>query len=304
MLMNGDNMDFKLIKTFLKVSELNSFTAAANLLGYAQSTVTAQIKLLEKELHTILFERIGKSISLTADGKAFIPYAKQLVYLERDINNNFGTTSVRDGHLIIGTSQSLCNTIVPHIIRDYQQQYPNVTIQIVLDDSCAFPEMLRNNEIDLAFSIGKQPDNSDFISFYCKEEKICFFASPDHPLAQKSSITLDILCQYPLLLTAQGCKYRAALLKNAQENSTSLNIILESDNIQLLKKFAMNRLGITFLPYIAVEESLSKGELIELFWKGEAFHIPSEVLYHKDKHISPALRNFLNITKEILSANS
>ena len=73
------------LSTFLKIVELNSFSAAADSLGYAQSTVTTQIKQLEDELGCVLFERLGKTISLTPSGERLITYAEKMLQLERDI---------------------------------------------------------------------------------------------------------------------------------------------------------------------------------------------------------------------------
>lgn len=292
-----DSMDLRLIRTFFKVAELESFTAAANKLGYAQSTVTAQIKLLENDLNTILFERIGKGIFLTKDGRTFLPYAKQLIGMEREIYNIFGSSTKNNGSLIIGAAQSLCNELVPCILEEYKSKYPDVTIKIKFEDSCSFLQMLKQNEIDLAFSIGQQVHSDEFLSFAQREEQMCFLAAPDYSLAKENKITLEQIKQYPLLLTEKGCTYHTQLMQLAEEHSVSLNIMLESGNMQLLKQFAIKGLGITFLPLTAVEESITKKELIVLPWQEKRFHVVSEVLYHKDKYISPVLKSFLDVIK-------
>ena len=73
------------LETFLKITETGSFTAAANLLGYAQSTVTTQIQQLEAELGCPLFERLGKTVVLTAEGERLSAYAEKMMQLEREI---------------------------------------------------------------------------------------------------------------------------------------------------------------------------------------------------------------------------
>ena len=291
-----DSMDLRLIRTFVKVAELNSFTAAANKLGYAQSTVTAQIKLLENDLNSILFERIGKAIFLTKDGKDFLPYAKQLISMEREIYNTFGASAKNNGCLIIGAAQSLCNELVPCILKEYKSRYPDVTIKIQFEDSCSFLQMLKQNEIDLAFSIGQQVHSDELLCFAQREEQMCFLSAPDYPLAKENKITLEQIKQYPLLLTEKGCAYHTELMRLTEEYSVSLDIMLESGNVQMLKQFAIKGLGVTFLPLTAVEESIVRKELIILPWQEERFHIVSEVLYHKDKYISPVLKSFLDVT--------
>ena len=69
--------------TFLKIAETRSFTSAAAMLGYAQSTVTTQIKQLEEELGCLLFDRLGKNVILTAEGEKLSAYAEKILQLSR-----------------------------------------------------------------------------------------------------------------------------------------------------------------------------------------------------------------------------
>jgi DNA-binding transcriptional LysR family regulator len=225
-----------------------------------------------------------------------LPYAKQLICMEREIYNTFGASSKNNGSLIIGAAQSLCNELVPCILEEYKSKYPDVTIKIKFEDSCSFLQMLKQNEIDLAFSIGQQVHSDELLCFAQMEEQMCFLAAPDYPLTKENKITLEQLKQYPLFLTEKGCAYHNELIRLAEECLVSLNILLESGNIQMLKQFAIKGLGITFLPLTSVEESIVRKELVILPWQEEQFHIVSEVLYHKNKYISPVLKSFLDVT--------
>lgn len=293
-------MDFKQLKTFLKICETNSFTSAASALGYAQSTVTTQIKLLEEDLNVLLFERIGKSISLTEEGKKLLPYAKQIIQTERDIYNNLAFTNEDTGHLIIGAAESLCNLLVPKIVKTYKEKYPNVNIEIKFGNSKLFPILLRNNEIDLAFSIGEKIDEKDIICYSLQKERMCLLVIPTHPLAPLKHITLQQISKFPLLLTSTNCAYRAALINMANNLDLSLNVALETGNVHALKEFAISGLGIAFLPFVAVEDVLSNGDLVELDWAGDDFNIISQIIYHKDKHIFEAMKHFLAFSDKII----
>jgi len=293
-------MDFKQLKTFLKIVDLNSFTAAASALGYAQSTVTTQIKMLEEELHTPLFERIGKNISLTSDGRLLVPYARQIMQIERSIFNDLSPTTNLSGHIVIGAAESLCNLLVPKILRQYKTIYPNVNIEIKFGNSNIFPELLKRGEIDIAFSIGKKIDGNEFISYIQRNERMCLLVNSQHPLSHSKQISLEHIIQYPLLLTSRSCAYRAALTQMIQEKSLPMNIALETGNVQALKQFATSGIGVTFLPFVAVEDSIMSGELVELDWSKNDFGIYSEVVYHKSKHLFPALEQLLLTAKSIL----
>lgn len=125
-----DYMDFKQLNAFLMISRLQSFTKAADNLGYAQSSITTQIKLLESELGVKLFERIGKNITLTHEGKKLLPYAKQILKLSSDVKNAVLNTDVPSGTLTIGAAESLCVLRLPEILKEYKKLYPKVEISL------------------------------------------------------------------------------------------------------------------------------------------------------------------------------
>lgn len=291
-------MDFKQLNTFITICELKSFTAAATSLGYAQSTITTQIKLLEEELGTALFNRIGKNISLTSEGDNLLPLAKQIIQLERSIYNNVNSSKEVKGNLIIGAPESLCNLLVPQIIKIYKDQYPKVNIEIKLATTKKLPPMLKNNEVDLAFMIGSSHQLPELRSIFIAKERMCFLASCEHPLVSNQCLSLNDICSYPLILTSKDCEYRYVLMKLAESYHLKLNIALETSNINAIKTFVKNNLGIAFLPYVAVEDSVEAHQLKVLEYHDHQFDITSELVFHKDKQIFPSMQSFINTVEE------
>lgn len=297
-------MDFKQLKTFCTIFELNSFSAAAASLSYAQSTVTTQIKLLEEELNVALFDRIGKKIFLTKEGEKLLPYARQIMQIERTIYNNVSVNNEPEGHLVIGTPESLCNLVVPQIIKYYKNKYPNVNIEIRLATSIKLPSLLKSNEIDLAFIIGNSHDMPDFKRLFLANEKMCFLSSPEHPLASTSNLSLADICSYPLVLTSKYCEYRSSLVSLAEQRGITPNIVLETSNVNAIKLFASNNLGIAFLPYVSVKDSINASNLAVLDYHEENFNITSEIIIHKDKHIFRAMQYFLETANNYIINHS
>ncbi|MHB8129281.1 MAG: LysR family transcriptional regulator [Mobilitalea sp.] len=294
-------MDFKQLKTFITICELKSFTATANSLGYAQSTITTQIKLLEDELGTALFNRIGKNISLTYEGEKLLPFAKQIMQLERSIINNIYSTNEASGHLIIGTPESLCNLLVPQIIKIYKNKYPKVNIEIKLATTKKLPIMLKNNEIDLAFIIGKSHRIQELKSIFISKERMCFLASPEHPLVLSKNLSLKDIFAYPLILTSKECEYRSALMNLAVQYNLNTNIALETSNINAIKTFVKNNLGIAFLPYVSAEDSIESNQIRVLDYHDYEFDITSELIFHKDKDIFYSMQCFIDTVSEYVN---
>ena len=293
-------MEFKEIKTFLTVSKLQSFTHAANTLGYAQSTVTTQIKLLENDLGVRLFERIGRNVTLTHEGKKFIPYAKQIIKLTEEARNALSSSEVPSGTLTIGAAESLCVLRLPQILKKYRKLYPNVEVSLKFGSCADFRHYLRNNIIDVAVSLGTRIASDDFVTEVEFDEPMLLLTAPGNKLIKKKKIYPEDLENEPLILTETGCSYRAVFENILSEYNIKSNTVLETGSVQAIKQFTMSGLGTTLLPEVAVENEVSEGKLIPLKWAGPDFGIVTQVLYHKNKWLSPALKAFLELSKELL----
>ena len=297
-------MDFKQLNAFLTISKLQSFTKAADMLGYAQSSITTQVKLLESELGVKLFERIGKNITLTHEGKKLLPYAKQMLKLSSDIKNTVFNKETPSGTLTIGAAESLCVLRLPEILKEYRKLYPDVDVSLKLGSCADFRSFLSDNIIDVAFSLGVKIDSAEFISEIEVPEPMLLLAYPDHPLTRKKEILPKDIENESLILTDVGCSYRAAFENILSNYHIKPNIALETGSVQAIKQFTMSSLGITLLPKVAVENEIKSGKLIPLNWAGPDFQIISQVLYHKDKWISPALSEFLKLSRKFMESYS
>jgi DNA-binding transcriptional LysR family regulator len=293
-------MDFRQLNSFLAISKLQSFTGAASTLGYAQSTITTQIKQLEEELGVKLFDRIGKNVTLTHEGKKLLPYAKQMLKLSQDIKNVVFNDDSPSGTLTIGAAESLCVLRLPEILKEYRKLFPEVEVSLKFGSCADFRHYLKDNIIDVAFSLGRKIDSEDFISEVEFDETMLLLAYPGHPLIDKKEIFPKDIENEPLILTEIGCSYRASFENILNEYNVKENLVLETGSVQAIKQFTMSGLGITLLPKVAVEDEIKSGKLIPLNWVGPSFGVISQVIYHKDKWISSALKEFLILSKKLM----
>ncbi|URZ14096.1 LysR family transcriptional regulator [Clostridium felsineum] len=293
-------MDFKQLNTFITIGKYQSFTEAASVLNYAQSTVTTQIKILEEELQVKLFERIGKKVTLTYEGKKLLPYAKQMIKLSHEIKNVVIDDEKPSGTLTIGAAESLCVLRLPFILKEYRRLYPDVEVSLKFGSCADFRHFLKDNIIDVAFSLGTKIDSNEFISEIEFDEPMVLLAYPGHPLIEKDIVYPEDIAEEPLILTEMGCSYRAVFENILSSYNIKPKLVLETGSVQAIKQFTMSGLGITLLPRVAVEEEIKDGKLVPLKWGGPGFGIISQVLYHKDKWISPALNAFLRLSKKVI----
>ncbi len=285
------------LSTFLKIVELNSFSAAADSLGYAQSTVTTQIKQLEEELGCVLFERLGKTISVTSSGERLIAYAEKMLQLERDIRLDVTDEENPAGVLKLGVSESLCINRFPRILMEYNQKNPKTEIRIQFVTHEYIPDLLQKGELDMVYTLNPLIEDERIRILHKKREKLGFYVSHKNPLVGKSIREKD-LEELPLLLTGHNCNFRHMLVADLEKNGISPKIVLETSSKEILKQFAAGGFGVAFIPDMTAETETKEGKLKRLTWKGADFPVYSQLLIHKDKHQNRAINGLLEIIRQ------
>ncbi|MBQ7424735.1 MAG: LysR family transcriptional regulator [Lachnospiraceae bacterium] len=285
------------LETFLRVSETKNFTLAAGSLGYAQSTVTTQIKQLEDELGCLLFERLGKTIVMTPAGERLREYAEKLLQLEREIYLEVSEEQEPAGVLKFGVSESFCYNRLPHILMKYKEKYPKVEIRLQFITHDTFPEFLKKGELDIVYTLNPAMEDESLKLLHQNPETLGFYVQPGHPLTKKKKIKEEDLREVPLLLTSHNCSFRQMLLTDFEAQGITPDIALETSSKEILKQFARNGLGAAFMPDMAAEEEISSGRLVRLNWGGNAFPVFSQVFVHKDKRVSFAISELVELIK-------
>lgn len=144
-------MELRNLITFVRIAEVKNFSKSAQLLGYSQSAVTMQIKQLEQELGRQLFERIGKQAKLTQAGERLLPYALDILNTAQKAQSMVRENEQITGHLRIGTCESYVIGVLPQVLTAFQQQCPNVEVQVQTGLTTDLFHRLRQNDIDLLF---------------------------------------------------------------------------------------------------------------------------------------------------------
>ena len=291
-------MTIRQLETFLAIAEKKNFTSAAENLGYAQSTVTTQIKQLEDELGCLLFERLGRTIVLTPEGERLMKYALKMTELEREIMLEVPESKEPTGILRIGISESFCYTAFPKLLSEYRNRFPKIEIQLKFIDHVSFPALLKSGDLDLVYTLNPSINLDGLLTLYKVPQTLGFYANPDDKLATKRNITEIDLENIPLLLSESSCSFRTMLITALAKKNIIPNIALETSSKEILKEFAIQKLGIAFLPDITAEKELKLGLLKRLDWQGSKFEIFSQIIIHKDKHLNIAMEKFIEMIKE------
>lgn len=291
-------MEIRHLKTFATAAKTGNFAEAAKQLGYSPSTITAQIQVLEEELNIKLFDRLGKQVSLSQAGKTLVVYAQQILKLaDEAVNATCGTST--QGAITIGISESLAVIRLPAAFKNYRQQFPLSEIDLKFGPCCEFKELLRKNVIDAAILADREIWDSDLIIEAAYPETMFILCAPSHPLAQKQGVGPSDLANENLI-SENGCDYRKILEGMMAEVGVQFRSVMAVSSLQAERQFTANGLGICLLAGTAVEQDLREKRLVALPWTGSDFKIAVQIVYHKDKWISPALRAFLDLARREL----
>lgn len=292
-------MDVRLLKAFVTVASLHNFTKAAEQLGYAQSTITSQIQLLEKELGVRLFDRLGKKVSLTPEGEHFLTDARQLLFSWEKAKGSLSHSTSPHGILTIGVNESVCSVKLPKLLEEYRKQFPEVEFHIKIGSTDELELWLNENQIDVAVLLDKLWNVPELTVKICEEETLGFFVSPNHPLLDVKHILPHDVSDQPMLLVSHSSCWKNIFQAVMEEANESYRIMLETASISDLKQFAILGFGVAVLPLYAVQQELESGKLSMLDWKGKELELYVQVVHHRDKWLSPSLEAFLEICRNV-----
>lgn len=284
-------MEIKNLISFMYVAELNSFTKAANTLGYSQSTISFQIKQLEEELDCLLFERINHSISLTEKGKELLKYAQQVTNLTNEFKENFTSTKI-SGYVHIVTPDSICESMVLRNYTDFYKHYPDITLKFSTAGTDDMFRILNHNEADVIFTLDSHTYQKDYI--IAKEESVHthFVTNASSKLAGKKLRMKDII-DYPFILTEKHMGYRRVFDEKLASMSLEIHPVLELGRTDIITSILEKEEFISFLPDFVTEKKVEEGKLAYLNVTDFSIDIWKQLIYHKNKWLSKPLDAFI-----------
>jgi DNA-binding transcriptional LysR family regulator len=299
-------VELRQLKTFRTVAKTLSFTRAAAELGYVQSSITAQIQALERELSVPLFDRLGNTVVLTDAGRRLLGYAEKVVDLVDEARVVLSDVEEPSGALTISASETHCTYRLPRVLSLFRSRYPQVGLALRPSPVGALDAELKRNlgegAIDLAFLLEEPLRESDVLSVETVvPEPVLVVAPPDHPLTRRRTVDPADLEGEDVLLTEEGCVYRGRFQRALSESGVRGTAFLRFSSIEAIKQCVMVGMGIAVLSAASVTEEIEAGRLKELPWTGPDCGVLTQMVWRKDKWISPALKAFLEVTRESYS---
>ena len=291
-------MEIRQVQSFVHVAKLGSFSRAAETMGYSQSAITVQIRLLEEELGTKLFDRMGKKVSLTPQGKRFLEHANRILYEMNRTIMAMNEDRELENPLHIGTIESLCTAKFPRILSQFHTLYPKVNIQITLDSPEKLIRMMEHNELDLIYILDTPRWNKEWIKVMEAAEPIVFVASVNSEFALRKEMVLQDILGESFFLTEKNANYRQALDQHLALENRTLDPALEISDTEFIIKMVERNDGLSFLPYFAVEKYIRSGRIAMLDVTDIDISMYRQIFYHKNKYKTRELSEFIRLITE------
>ena len=267
-------MDLNYFQTFREVALRQSFTKAAEELGYAQSSVTTQIQKLETSAGEELYKLSGQILEIFEHSQEKL-------------------TKQGGGSLTIATMDSLASYYLPAPIQTTRTQYPELSIRLQTDREDLILQKVREGEADVGLILANASSDSGLQWITIREEPLVLIVNSDHPLAAQSEVTLNHLANEEWIMPEDSCNYRQLLEKILRKNGIPYKVALELGSPEAIKRSIMAGPGISLLPQMIAMDEIQRQELTVLPLVHTDFTMEIQLVIHARKWISHALRQFI-----------
>lgn len=286
-------MNLIYLQTFCAVARWENFTRAADELGYAQSSVTTQIQKLEEHYGVVLFERLGRKMQLTQAGEALLQYAREILRLYEESREVL--TQQATGTMTIGTIETLAAFYLPPLLQTFQASHPHLTLSLQSGTEPSIIQAVRERQYDFGLILDLPYSKPDLACITLKREELVVIAHPSSPFSSLPHMTIHELENQRLILTEEGCTYRAQLLQALKQHSTRHEVACEFGSIEAIKQCVKFNLGLALLPRITVRDEVAKGGLVAIPFVHPEITFYTQLIYHREKWQSHAMRDFLDL---------
>jgi DNA-binding transcriptional LysR family regulator len=291
-------MDLRQLEMFVAVADNSSFTGAGRQLHVAQSAISRKIGLLEYELGERLFKRVNKKIFITPAGEAFLRYARRILQDLRNAAIEISEFSRLEwGALKIGAGLMACIHILPPILEKFQALHPRIELEIATGSTEALLSKLRNNSIDIGvLTLPIRGPDLELVPL-SQEEMVVIVSKKNRTLSKMRWITPEDISKHPLIIFPRETNTRGVLDEFFEKTHIEPRILMEAENVAMIKPLVKINMGISIIPLGAVVEELKRKELHCLRIRGHRLERQMGLVYLKSNHIPKVLEELIRLFK-------
>jgi DNA-binding transcriptional LysR family regulator len=293
-------MQIESLKVFCDLAETESFTKAAQINGVTQSAVSQQISSLERTFKSLLIERSKKKFRLTREGQVLYDYSKQIIQTYESLHSKLQELKdIISGTIRVATIYSIGLHDLPPYIKKFMKVYPTVNVHVEYRRANQVYEDVLGNVVDLGL-VAYPVKDAKLEIIPLRKEPLVLICHPQHPYSKLKAIKLKQLIGQKFIGFEPDIPTRKALDKILKEYDVSVNNVMEFDNIETVKRAVEIDAGVSIVPQGTVAQEVAKQTLAAVPLEDGTFFRPLAMIYKKNKVLSPAMKQFLAILKDVL----
>jgi DNA-binding transcriptional LysR family regulator len=299
-------VDLRQLEIIRAIADTGSFTAAGEKLHVSQSAISRQILLLEEELGESVFHRIGRRIRITPAGEALLQRSHRVF---QDLHETVTAISEKQeslrGTLRLVGGMTVCLYVFPTLLSEVRRVHPNLDLKVTVGSTERSIAMLRSGAGDLGL-LTLPIDASDLVSVPVLQEELLVATYPNHPLAMKRRIAPTDLNKQPFILFETGSITRRIVDDFFARERIGAEIVMETENVEIIKAMVRSGLGIGIVPWQAVAGDVRAKQLFVSRIAGHSLERQFGWLYPKmtrmPRSVSEVLRVFETVRPRLAAA--
>jgi len=254
-------MDLRQLEIVRSVAEKGSFTAAARVLNVSQSAVSRQVLLLEEELGEPVFLRLGRKVRITTAGQVLLDLSRRVL---SDVQDT--TATIRDqqqtlaGTLHLGGGMTVCLHVFPALLKEFRRRQPRIDVKLTTGATAQLLERIRSGLLDIGL-LTLPVDGADLVQVPVMREELLLVLHPSHKLARKRRVSAADLAKQSWVLFEPGSSTRRVIDDMFHAHGIRPRIVMETENVEILKALTLIGMGLTILPYQALAREARTGSL-------------------------------------------
>lgn len=293
-------MQIESLKVFCDLAETESFTKAAQINGVTQSAVSQQISSLERIFNSLLIERSKKKFRLTREGELLYDYGKQITQLYESLQGKLQELKDKiSGTIRVSTIYSIGLHDLPPYIKKFLKAYPTVKIHVEYRRANQIYEDVLSNVVDLGL-VAYPTRDSRLEIVPLRKDPMVLICHPASPFARQKAVKLEALYGQKFIAFDPGIPTRKALDRIFREHGIQVQNVMEFDNVETVKRAVEIDAGVSIVPLATVTQEVAKQTLVAVNFENGELSRPLAIIYKKNKVLSPAMRQFMDLLKQPL----
>ena len=265
-----------------------------------QPAVTFQVRQLEEQFNTRLFDRTHNRISLTDAGRRVYECAEKIFELYAEMDNSVRElTGDISGVLILGASTTIAEYMLPVLLGDFKESHPDVTIRLKVANTDGIVSMIENNEIDLGV-VEAPVNNKNLVVEECRTDQLVLIVPPGHELANEQTVQIQRLTDYPFICREEGSGTREVMIEAmnaAGVSNTDLNLAMELGSLEAIKGAVEAGMGVSVLSKATILKELKLGTLVAVNLEPPMMR-PFSFVHQKQKFRVRAMEELLSFARQ------